>query len=47
MRLKNGKKVLTFITDKNSVALIPTTGYLLLFSMNNIDEFINKINELK
>ncbi|MDR1001211.1 MAG: PH domain-containing protein [Clostridiales bacterium] len=47
MRLKNGKKALTFITDKNNVVLIPTTDYILLFSMNNIDEFINKIKEQK
>jgi hypothetical protein len=46
MRLKNGEKALTFITDKNSVVLIPTKDYLLLFSMNNIDEFINKIKEI-
>jgi hypothetical protein len=46
MRLKNGEKALTFITDKNNVVLIPTKDYLLLFSMNNIDEFINKIKEI-
>ena len=46
-RLKNHEKALVFITDKNSVALIPTKDYLLLFSMDNIDEFINKIKALK
>ena len=46
MRLKNGEKALTFITDKNNVVLIPTKDYLLLFSMDNIDEFINKIKEI-
>jgi len=46
MRLKNGEKALTFITDKNNVVLIPVKDYLLLFSMDNIDEFINKIKEI-
>jgi hypothetical protein len=46
-RLKNREKALIFITDKNNVVLIPTKDYLLLFSMNNIDEFISKINALK
>jgi len=46
-RLKNREKALVFITDKNNVVLIPTKDYLLLFSMNNIDEFINKIKTLK
>ena len=43
MRLKNKEKALVFITDKNNVVLIPTKEYLILFSMSNIDEFINKI----
>jgi heme/copper-type cytochrome/quinol oxidase subunit 2 len=46
MKLKNGKKALTFITDKNNVVLIPTEKYLLLFSMDKINEFIIKINEI-
>ena len=46
-RLKNREKALVFVTDKNNVALIPTKDYLLLFSMDNIDEFINRIKELK
>jgi hypothetical protein len=46
-RLKDREKALVFITDKNSVVLIPTKDYLLLFSMDNIDEFINKIKALK
>jgi hypothetical protein len=46
-RLKNREKALVFVTDKNNVALIPTKDYLLLFSMDNIDEFINKIKALK
>ena len=46
-RLKNHEKALVFITDKNSVVLIPTKDYLLLFSMDNIDGFINKIKALK
>ena len=46
-RLKDREKALVFITDKDSVALIPTKDYALLFSMDNIDEFINKIKTLK
>ena len=45
-RLKNREKALVFITDKDSVVLIPTKDYLLLFSMDNIDEFIYKIKEI-
>jgi hypothetical protein len=45
-RLKDREKALVFITDKNSVVLIPTKDYLLLFSMDNIDEFINKIKQI-
>ena len=45
MRLKNGGKALTFITDKNSVVLIPTEEYALLFSMDNIDDFIRAIKK--
>jgi hypothetical protein len=47
MRLNNGKKALVHITDKNNVILIPTKDYFVLFSMENIEAFINKINELK
>ena len=43
MRLKNKSKALVFITDKKNVALIPTKDFQILFSMNNIDEFISKI----
>jgi len=46
-RLKDREKALVFITDKDSVVLIPTKDYLLLFSMDNIDDFINKIKTLK
>jgi hypothetical protein len=46
-RLKDREKALVFITDKDSVVLIPTKDYVLLFSMDNIDEFINKIKALK
>ena len=47
MRLKNGKKALVYITDKNNVVLIPTKEYLILFSMENVEEFIKKIKEIK
>jgi hypothetical protein len=47
MRLKNGEKALVYITDKNNVVLIPVKEYLILFSMENIEEFIKKIKEVK
>ena len=43
MRLKSGQKALTYITDKNSVVVVPTKEYVILFSMNNTEEFIEKI----
>jgi len=46
-RLKDREKALVFITDKDSVVLIPTKDYVLLFSMDNIEEFISKIKALK
>jgi len=46
MRLKNREKALVFISDKSSVAVIPTKDFLVLFSMDNIDEFINKMKAL-
>lgn len=45
MRLKNGMKSLALITDKESVVLIPTKDFVVLFSMNNIDEFIAGIRK--
>jgi hypothetical protein len=47
MRLKNKKIALVFITDKSNIVLIPTKEYLLLFSMDNINEFVEKIKGLK
>ena len=47
MRLKNGEKALAFVTDKTNIVLIPTNEYQILFSMDNIDEFIAKIISLK
>jgi hypothetical protein len=47
MRLNNGKKALVYITEKNNVVLIPTKDYFVLFSMENIETFIEKIKELK
>jgi len=40
MRLKNKEKALAFVTDNSRVVLIPTKEFLILFSMNNADEFI-------
>jgi len=47
MKLKNGQKALAFVTDKNNVVLIPTKEFVVLFSMTNADEFINKVKTLK
>jgi hypothetical protein len=47
MRLKNGEKALVYITDKSNVVLIPTKEYLILFSMENIEDFIRRIKEVK
>ena len=44
MKLKNGDKALVYLTDVNNVLLLPTKNFTLLFSMNNIEEFIQKIN---
>jgi hypothetical protein len=46
-RMKDKTKALAFVTDKKNVALIPTKEYLVLFSMNNIEEFISKIKAVK
>ena len=42
-KLKNGERALVYLTDRNNVLLVPTKNFILLFSMNNIEEFINKI----
>ena len=47
MRLKNGTRALTFLTNRNSVVLIPAKDFSVLFSMDDIEEFINKIRALK
>ena len=46
MRLKNGTKALVFLTDKSSVVQIPAKDFIILFSMNNINEFISRIKSL-
>jgi hypothetical protein len=45
MRLKNQQKALVYITDKENVLLMPTKDFVVLFSMEKIDEFINKLKE--
>ena len=47
MKLKNGKKALVFVTDKNNVLMVPTKDFVLLFSMKNSAEFIDKIKEAR
>jgi len=46
MRLKSGQKALAFVTDKSNAVLIPTKDFVILFSMNNIEEFIGKITTI-
>ena len=46
MRLRNQKKVLVYITNTENVLLIPTKGFVVLFSMERIDEFMNKLKEI-
>jgi hypothetical protein len=43
MRLNNGKKALVFITNKDNVLLMPVKDYVVLFSMDKIEEFISGI----
>ena len=45
MRLRNQKKALVYITNMENVLLIPTKDFVVLFSMERIDEFINKLKE--
>jgi hypothetical protein len=47
MRLNNGKRALVFLTNRENVLLVPTSDFVLLFSMEKIDEFIQRINEFK
>jgi hypothetical protein len=47
VRLKSGKKALAFITDKNNVLMVPTKDFVLLFSLENSAEFIEKIKEAR
>ncbi|MDR2797510.1 MAG: hypothetical protein LBB80_04135 [Treponema sp.] len=42
IKLRNGEKALTFITDKTNVVLIPRKDYLLLFTMDKIDDTTNE-----
>jgi hypothetical protein len=43
MRLKNGEKALVFLTDIENVLLMPTKDFVVLFSMERTEEFINKL----
>ena len=47
MRLKNGKKALVCLTNRENVLLIPVNDYVVLFSMEKSEEFINIINGMK
>jgi uncharacterized membrane protein len=43
MKLRNGKKALAFITNKERVLCMPTKDYIVLFSMEKTDEFISAL----
>jgi hypothetical protein len=46
-RLKNGEKALLYLTDRHSVAYIPTTlGYSLLLSPQDADRFVSRVKEI-
>jgi len=47
MKLKNGKKALVFLTNRENVLLMPTKDFVVLFSMQRTEEFIKKLNEIK
>ena len=46
MKLNNGNKALVFLTDRDDVLLIPTKDFILLFSMKNQYEFIEKMKNI-
>ena len=47
MRLNNGKRALVYLTNRENVLLMPTKDFVVLFSMERTEEFINRINEIK
>ena len=46
MRLRNQKKALVYITNTENVLLIPTKDFVVLFSIEKTDEFINKLKKI-
>jgi len=44
-RLKNGKKALAYLTNREKVLFMPTQNFIVLFSMEKTDEFVSKLNE--
>jgi hypothetical protein len=47
MRLKNGKRALVYLTNEEKVLLMPTKDFIVLFSMEKTEEFVNKIKAIK
>ena len=45
MRLRNGRKALVYITDRTSVALIPTANFDVLVSTNDFDGLRNALGK--
>jgi hypothetical protein len=45
MWLKSGKRALVYLTNKEKVLSMPTKNFIILFSMEKTEEFINKLKE--
>jgi len=46
IKLNNGKKALVYLTDKEKVLLMPTRDFVVLFSMENVEDFKNNLSNL-
>ena len=47
VRLRNGEKALTFVSDRSQVVYIPTTeGYSLLLSVTEPDQFLSRLRAI-
>ncbi|MCL2185685.1 MAG: PH domain-containing protein [Treponema sp.] len=45
MKLRNGQKALVFLTNKENVLFMPVKDFIVLFSMEKVEEFIRKLKE--
>ena len=46
IRIKNGKRALIYLTNKEKVLLLPTKDFVILFSMEKTEKFINRIKKI-